>query len=357
MLIPVLLLIAGVGVYVKQKPQKYHMIIIVFLAFLMWRAENIPDFDNYTRVYNYIGTGAYYTDTGVGWLYLCRFGHRLGLDYKGFTILAVILSGLLLRRGVRYFVKNPRIEAVVWSLFLIYPALLECVQIRFFVAEAVVIYALHFLEKPGVKNSILYGALVLAAYTIHSSALFYLVLLLVPVLKKFQKILILMVAVVSAALMVGKSQVIALASLFLNQVRIDRYFGSTDSVGALGLAAYLTTLGLFSFVSYRCTKLAKENHLTPQTVRLTELFHSCNTFMWMVIPFTFFDTNFFRIQRPMWIMFYVVISVMIKENVPFLPLYGKKRLLFQHCGMMTALFGLVFYIAAFTFNIIQCFLL
>lgn len=357
MILGTVILTVLIGLFVKLRTKVFDYLVIGLIACLMMFATNVPDFDNYSTVYNYIGTGARYTDTGFGWLFLCRLGNRLGLNYKSFSIALVVISGLLIANAVRYFLNNKRSRNYVWALYLVFPALLDAVQVRFFLAEAIIVFAMRYLMKKELKGYIIYMVLCFIATMIHTSVVLYFVFLLIPVFHKIRRYIVGLTGVLTVVMTVGRNQILKMAPVFANQLRLERYFNRIDAVGPFGIVAYTFTLIAFWYIAKCAYDHTKSSNCGLSVLQYTEIFYQITVLIWIVLPLTFFDTNFFRIQRPLWILLYILIALMrdcgIKSIVSnrYFPI-GTKGM-----GIMMSCIGLVFYICIFNFNIIQAFLL
>lgn len=365
------LIVILIGVIVRPRNKILEGIPIILMCILLGLSHDAPDYNNYQIVYDHIGNGNVYTDTGIGWYYFCRFGNLLGLDYRFFSILIYLFSMLLINHTVKIFVKSHRYRFFVWSLFLIYPALLDAVQIRFFLAQAIVFFGFKYLLKSGWKNYCTYIGLCLLAFTVHTSTIFYLVFLLGPVLHKVQKYLMGFVALATVAMLLGRGLIYNIALGFVNDLRVSRYFSSTDSIGPFGLIAYLSTLYLFWMVSkycydktgykdfdknvkVNCKNIGLYNHDCRD---ISNLFYQMSMLIWMVMPLTLFDTNFFRLQRPMWLMLYIVFATMMENGNRVIRIGKSPYFNIFTFSEGVSILGFVFYICVFNFNVVYSFLL
>ena len=304
MMFIVFLFLIVIGMIIK-KSKLYEILIIAFMAIITLYGENIADFENYQNAYNYIATGHNYTDLGKGWYYLCSFGAKLNLTYAQFKTIIMIISLLLIFDTIKYFVGNNKYKTTILSLYLIFPALLDCIQIRFLLAEAIVIFAFRYLFRNDKKSLIIYSLLVLLASTIHSSVLLYFIFLLYKFIGKYESKYLLLVTSFIVILALFRGYIIKVASLFINQRRIDRYFYSADTLGIKGLIIYSCIIILFYYISKMIFQRVKENQLKEEEVRFFQNILKLNILISVIIVFSLFDPNFFRLQRIMWIFMYI----------------------------------------------------
>lgn len=352
----IFVLLIFIGMYVKNKPQHYDLVILAFLCIITYFATNKPDFEAYASVYNHIAAGNLYDDTGIGWYYLCLAGSKLNLTYKVFEIIVLMISFLLIRRTVNYYILSNKESAMVWSLFLIYPALLDCTQIRFFIAEAIIIWALPFLIEKSKKGIAIYIISVFIAFTIHSSAILYLIFLMALVFEKLRKVTVGLIVIASLIAILGKSQLIKIASIFLNNLRLTRYFYSGNGVGKFGIVAYIATLILIYCIAKNCFYVS-QNIKSVRLKKYYAFFFQASILICLVLPLASFDTNFFRIQRPFWLLMYIAIAGLKENNILYLEIYRGQKIKSKTAMLAISLFGNIFYISIFTYNIIQAFLI
>ena len=350
----ILLVIAGL--FLKNK--HFDLIAIAFLAYITYITVNVPDYENYQNAYNYISQGHDYSDLGIGWYYLCRLGVVIGLNFRTFKTVIVVVSCLIIRYSVKQFVRNSQSINKFWSLYLIFPALLDCVQFRFFLAEAIFIFAVIFLIRQNTRGYITYGILILLASTIHSSAIFLLLFLSIPFFHRIKSFLVGSIISFSLFLLVARNQVLSIAQRVVNERRITEYFSTGSGMGFFGMIAYSCTLLLFIFLSKRVINLfiPDKHPISKNCKMLCEVFEKLCIIICAIFPLCTYDTNFFRIQRPLWLLLYVVMIIAIENKFKSIELFGKSVDIKQ-LTIATVLFGNVFYICFFNFGVITSFLL
>ena len=196
----------------------------------------------------------------------------------------------------------------------------------------------------------------IGAFLIHTSAIFFLVFLIGKVLQKRNKIIIWFSLLFSVLMIIGKEYILKLASYFVNKNRIERYFYSSDGVGIFGLIAYVATIVCFVWLAEKCITEVKKNSQSNTTVNILESFYCMFSVIWCAIPLTTFDTNFFRVQRPLWIILYITLVKTKESGVNKIRVADKYLVNINYIGVSIAFLGLLFYICVFNFNVIQAFL-
>lgn len=355
MLLAVYIILIFVGLFAEKKWRHYDFVIIAFLFLITYLSTSRADYESYEQVYNWIGAGNFYLDTGYGWYYLCLLGNKLHMTYRLFAAVLLICSLLMVRRTVNYYIKNFNESALIWSLYLLYPALLDGIQTRFLIAQAMMIFVLPCLAKRNLKNFIIYTVTVLLAFFVHSACLFYLIFLLIYFFERIKKALIYIVILGTGFTLVAKNQIITLAAMIINNVRIERYLYSSNGVGIYGFIAYVATLILIYAVAEQCRKMSMRTE-RKELIALANLFYQVAVLSCILLPLSTFDTNIFRLQRPVWMIMYITLGMLRQNGVQHIRLV-QAGFRIRTLEFVTAVLGFTFYIGVFNFNVIQSLLL
>ena len=146
----------------------------ILFAFNRGNADYIP----YFQIFNHAKISAsvdFISESG--WQFLCVLSRDFfHMGYESFRAFVSTIALIILFCGAIHFTKN---IALFMALFNVFPMLLFIVQIRSFLAFAIVFFGIRFLEKKNTPNVIAYILLVILATTIHTSSLFYLLFLIV----------------------------------------------------------------------------------------------------------------------------------------------------------------------------------
>lgn len=349
MYIGLLLIIILIGLFARDKARLFGYLAIVFLIVLSY-GVNDPDFANYERAYNHIASGNYYVDLGAGWYWICKFFIWLGFDYYMSKVAIIFISGIFLNSFIGHYVKVPKNISFVWICYFIFPCLMDFVQTRFFLASSIAVWATRFLIDNKKMGRVAYIIALIIAYRIHSSVFFFFLFLLFPLLKGREKMIPYIIAGFVVAILVLKGPLLNLASALTNVNRMTRYFEGTGRIGTFGILAYTATIFAFTFVVNslrRSIKNTRSNYW--------DFLYNAVLFSWILLPLTLLDTNFFRIQRPLWLMLYVGAAILLDSGDARLRI-GKRTL--TNCRQVIfalALFGFIFYISIFNFNVIEAY--
>lgn len=160
--------------------KKSKVVFILFLLFIWllfgWNYWN-GDYESYERFYN---TYTLIDDIGsnnyeIGYKYLSILGHTIGLTFQEYFI---SISFIILLLWARFILKFSEVPALFILCFFIAFLPLDYVLLRNFLAFSIVIQGfvpIFFNTKYKYQKYII---CVLIAFTIHSSSLFYLIMLL-----------------------------------------------------------------------------------------------------------------------------------------------------------------------------------
>lgn len=255
-----------------------------------------------------------------------------------------------------------------WGICMIFPVLLDLTQIRFYLAAALVIFALRFLEKWSFKNLISYLLFVSAASFIHSSALIYLSFISVYLFYLIPKIFGVLCIAGSLTLLVLKNQIIQVAISLIKSDRLERYFLSGDPVGKLGLifmTVFCAVILVLLWLGLKKTQANSENRSVSAAVlpsvsarenQVLRLALGMNLILLFVIPLCRLDANFFRLERIGWIIFVITAASFLFGKNPIRIRGSFRKLLLLSVFALAAAANL-YLISVFTFPLVAGYLL
>lgn len=185
------------------------------------------------------------------WILLCDIGVSFGMTFLQFRMVIGSLALLLIIKFIKKYSTYP---AAVMALYLIFPFLMDVVQLRTFLAVSISLSALELLiERPDRKNVGLYIAAVLFAATIHAVALVLLAFCLVVLQERQLKTVTLVLAtLVVVCITTGLGNEIA--TMLIGAEKADYYFNhiglgwipfALSSVGAALVLLWMGRAGSF----------------------------------------------------------------------------------------------------------------
>lgn len=292
----------------------WYIPVIFFLVYLTYRSTLIPDYANYNALYNFIANGNRDLDGAWGWYWVCYFASKLKLTYSGLRAIIMLVGCIMILLTFRYFKISNR-YSFVWSLFLLYPALLEIVQIRFFLAESIVFISFIFLSKDNIKGKVISILLIIAASQVHSSMYLFLLFVIFMsysnVIMKHTNTVIFFVLIVAFA---ARGLIAKIIAMFVNGQRQDRYVTNGQALGPFGIVATITTVVVFYLLMKEIVKRTSVNEIGTRHFALIKLTYILSIFSFILIPLSTFDPNYFRLQRLMWLSMFNVVAILINSN-------------------------------------------
>ncbi len=338
-----------VGFFAKNKMRLFGLTSVLFLSVLCY-GVNDPDLKNYKTAYDYIAAGNDYIDLGVIWFGICKFFSLCGFDYYMCKSAVVLISGLFILQLVNHYVKSPKYASFVWICYLIFPAVMDLVQLRFFLASSIALWSTQFLIDKAKYGKSKFIILMLLASAVHSSVFFYFSFLLFPFFEGKEKKFASLVMVCFVLFFILKNQLHSIANVLTNANRMERYFEGGGAIGSFGILAYTGTILAFYFLAKGMKKSAGVVDANYYSFLQKAVLVSS-----ILLPLTLFDTNFFRIQRPMWLMLYIGAAMLLDRGVRTISVECQKRINCKQSIAILAVMGFIFYVSIFNFNVIECY--
>lgn len=328
----VLLVVLSISGYFIPKRNIIAYSSIILLVFLTFNAININDFSDYEYIYNnnnLIGAER----TSSGWAYLSNIGLKFGLTYQQFKCVIAIICFVLIMITIHYFLRKN--YNLIWSLYLIYPALMDIIQIRFFLAISIMIFSMIFLSQRNIKSFIIFTLLFISAVTIHTSVAFYIVLFFIPLLNKYKRIVVFLIVSITAILIPLRSMVTALLNRYINDK--ERLYLQMP-ISLFRVLLFTVIIIAFVLLSYCVTEsIRPEIKISNKERNLLVLTNNINLCMLLLIPILPIAFNFIRIQRISWIFTYMSLFLLQKYNIKLK--IGKLLVSAKLTGLFLALFG------------------
>lgn len=329
----IVIIALGMIVY---RPRIIDVIVISFVGVLTYISTNVADFNSYRNIYYNIAPGKYY-ETGYGWYVINNFGRNLGLDYAGLKACLVVIGTLLIMSTVRYFLgHNPN---MFWGLYLLYPALIDLIQIRFFTALCIVVFALRFLAGDKLRGIVTYVLLVIVAVSIHTSTGFFLLFALAKYFDKYRKYVYGVITVFLITSTLFKNFIIQIIGIFANTRQMSYVYASNNIASYQDFIFYVLMLIAFMAISQQAYKIIKNNQqsYSQREIMLAKLASEINLCMLVLIPLLTFSSDFIRVQRISWLLIYLLFTMLAEKNMYFT--IGRVNIGSKLMSFTLALFG------------------
>ena len=126
------------------------------------------DYAAYAKWYMLTGSGGRQDRFEIGYTLFMVYANKLGLNFQQFLMIYSGIGIFLIAQSLYRYCNYPSFAML---LYFLYPFFFDIVQIRNFMAEAIIFFALRYLEKFNIKNLAIFLLLVLLACTFHKTAI------------------------------------------------------------------------------------------------------------------------------------------------------------------------------------------
>lgn len=288
------------------------VIDILGLVWICYTTPFLIDNIGYAENYSLVSRNKYLAQqiTSFGWVKLSEVGLNLDLDYQQFKSIILILSLILILISIRRFVGTN--YGLFFALYLIYPALVDIVQIRYFLAMSIIILGLSFLQHNKIRSYIVYLICLILAILIHNSCIIYVMFLALPFLnnKHIRGIIIRSIIILDILLIIFQNQLTPLFRSFATEKQ-QAYFVSMTLPNMLLFSLIII---MIAFISIQLQNMVKneDNLITIDDKRKIAFLSDVNIMMLLIIPFLSLTYNFYRLERISWMILYMAFCLLIK---------------------------------------------
>lgn len=301
------------GIFFK-KFKFYWLVCFLLLSLLVVTTKKYADFSNYEYIFNYYNKGnisLIFSENGpILWNLLCYLIGKIGFSYRGMVLIVIFTSMWL----INYRIKDININNnIFWSLFILFPGIIQCVQLRFFLAISIIFFGLIplLMEKKG--SLIKYIICIIISYLVHSSCLIFIIFIFLPLFDKigYKKTLAISVAFTLILYFAFQKIIPQIASHLISTIKFNRYFNSN--------VTQTTTVRFIKifFVWFLCNFtniliLKKLNNVLYNNDNLYVLVNNIQKAISILVITTFFlvfDANFHRFIQIAYILFFINISL------------------------------------------------
>ena len=300
---------------VRGKNNKYLWVWIALLqCVLSVTSKSYADLEGYTQIFNLANSGIslfLIKDWPIMWLGICKMLGLCGFNYRGMVLIILVISTFLFHQYAKEFVKN---KNTFWAMFLLFPALVNIVQLRFYLGTAIAVQSLRYLSTKQERKLwvIRYFAVIFLATMIHSSCIVFGLFILTKLMEDKSNIKIVFSSVLGVVAFSLLTQYIPkIAALFIDSVRMNRYFyAGSSAMTLLGQikVSILWVMGIvtMSYCIYSSKKYFEFYNTYNELYDKRSLFIMC--MCGICIPLMAFDANFFRILEFGYLITYVSVS-------------------------------------------------
>ncbi|WP_288300204.1 EpsG family protein [uncultured Lactobacillus sp.] len=286
-----------------------------------------------TATYNYADVETYQTqfnlaniykvpvnelnDIGLGLYLLFRISYMLSLNYRGMMLIAIILCMFLLHKSMDFIPLN---ENIFWGFFLIFPGIIEIIQIKYFLGSSIVIYSFKYLVQDKKYSILKFIIGIFIAYLFHSACIVFLLLLIVKFIKNKKCSVSLKITLIGTFVMFLLLRFIpGIADKFFASVRIERYLGNLATQASMyNFFQVISSWLIMVIISIYCyLKLSQNNSIIEKNQLLNVVFKNYTALcvLGITLPLLTYDLNFFRFIEISFIFGYIVISIYFNEII------------------------------------------
>ncbi len=284
-------------------------LLLATLILLYAGTASNPDIGVYQGKYN--SPTFLKSDCGFGLLIFII--KSIGISYKGLIVTVALLGIGLIHDVARRYLKGNELF-VLYILYLIHPFFYDVIQVRNFLAAALMIYSIHELSKEEIKHTVISFVLILLSVSIHFAAVAYVPFLLfyriVKDKKKREYILYTLAGIVILFLS-NKFTVYKVMDLFTSNELFSKgrggYFRKRDN-SPVGYFYWIIVL-LNVVLLWVCIKLQKKSRVDEdsKSYKFSYIVYLINIYFIPFYPLLFLRLDFYRIERNLLFMNYIVI--------------------------------------------------
>lgn len=295
----VITLLLGLCVLEYKGVISYKLLILLMFLLMAFVVTNV-DMAAYKHMYISVQsiTTTDVTDVGFGLLmYIAKF---IGLSYYNFVRFITIL-GLSLITYVFY--RHSTCPAFVLAMYFVFAFSAETIQLRAFLAEGILYLTILNIVENGRINIIHYGITMLCALLIHSSSIFFVLLLAIEFIQDRRKLLAIMSAL--CLLLPVSGTILNMIPIPILRNKVGIYLvAQRDGLSAGALVYILIYLLITGALAYFASR-ENDEKWNLQLDTLLKIHYICLISCVMIIMFT---SNFYRITRTVLVVDFIVVG-------------------------------------------------
>lgn len=305
----------------KKKDKFTWVLAASTISFLSITSYLYADIVNYMPLFEFINNfdiSFSVKSSGLGWIIINKIFYFIGFNYRGLILGLIYFNFYLMHLSAKKLEIN---ENIYFGLYLIFPGLIQLVQIKFFTATCIVMFGYTLMLTSDRFPKLKFIMSILIATTIHTSSVMYLLLILPILIKINEKQYIFFVFGITAIAKIFLNNIISIVILYLNSRLSERYITNSISPTTLQwfVAIFYCWLMLFiiSFYILNNTKAGINDKFN-----ILGLNYQSNLILLLTLVFLTLDKNFHRFLELGYLLLYFSLGLYIKP-----PKYSYKKLL------------------------------
>ena len=251
----------------KSKLATIGLLLLLYILFAF--EKSIGDYEGYLEMFDEIRVGfGRATEYEVLYVLSCSAAAKLGMSFDQMRYVFCLVEIILIYSVIRKYTKN---TALVLSLFIIFPALLDAELFRFLAGMSLVIYALPYLLQKSKKGYIIYFIFVVLAALFHTSCWLFLIYFLLAINNRKRLILIVVVTLLAGTSLsaidsvFGIMQYLPIREHVVEKYETDSYSNMNGIIFDVFKQLLILSLGVVGHMGLKTTKdvvFSKESILT-----------------------------------------------------------------------------------------------
>lgn len=305
--------VVSLGALIKKNSKIVFIMIFLLLWVLIGLSVANPDYWNYKVVYDNINDETFLNSKDVvglanesGFRLLYKIFYNLGFNYQMFLVIYSFAGLFLISKAIWKYSYNPN---VIMIFYLIFPFTMDYVQIRTFMATAIVAYASKFLVSDEKKSIPKFVISVLLACTIHVSAIFYLMLILIRFLNLRQCYWFCCIGIFSLIFFYLNVDLIAdILSVFLPANKIRSWLSGTTTrpfISSFGVVVVRISWMVLIEYFYRAYRRKVRKGIAERDM-IVENLYKCNVILLVMLGLEIFTKQYERVGRITFLFGYII---------------------------------------------------
>lgn len=315
-IIYVLPIIGGVFLKWKGNAQPYVIIVSITAMILSLFCTTHADYSLYETLYARYGEIASSWGSRPVWGLLSWLGYQLDLPYNWFSGIIAAVSTYMIGTVARKVSPN---TPFFLALILIYPGLINLVQLRQYFASALLLCAIDGLISSGKMGKLRFIICIALAAGVHSSAIVFLPLLFVGFFERHSSVFVVL-TLVSLVLGLTGNILNSIALAMFNSDVTEAYFNGQGG-GANTLTSIFTVFEVFgAFLLAKCVEKELNNGTSDivmgnKTItRLIKITNLINILFIAILPVLIINTDFLRLHRYALLVNAILYSCVVYQN-------------------------------------------
>jgi hypothetical protein len=271
------------------------------------------DYSNYKIRYDKIGSENLLYDPQIGYTILMKIGHFFNLDFFYFRFLIIgICLFLIYFFFINRYSKNYN---YILLLYMIYPMIIDSEHFRNFIALAILLLGIRFLENNSFKNKLIFFIIIIISSSIHFAFILYLFLLLgnKKNSNKIPKVIAIVAIILSVIVFINNNRVPFLMPLLsiIGNEKLIRYLTSRTNYGFLiPFMLYIINFIMIFWSRQIVVKNYKNSDKSNSNdLGFINLVYSINIIGFIFFPLYMLSITFYRLARNFLILNFISYSI------------------------------------------------